>query len=701
MAMVDIVTPLVLAHGILNFPPSRNAVDADDPRWADGKFPKNDGSPGCTEGIEWDNFCGCWGSNGTGTFAPGQACLWFSQGCTLGCAACDPEARGPWNYDVCGSGAQPTVCKPEHRTTNRHAPCGSKRDWTRFNPWRSPGSAPVYDACGKAGGQNSFLPYGGATYYIPTAHAKVGDLGSQVLPRRPSGVVWQRGSTVQTSWTINANHGGGYQYRLCPRGAALTEACFQEHPLPFAQDLGQMLQFKHNATPFAIEATYVSEGTSPNGSTWVRNPIPTDPTDFPPPCGADADPFFPRPVPYSKVTPTRCWGNFPAHVAILDHLAIPRHLAPGEYVLGWRWDGEQSAQIWAACADVTITDAPRSSHTITDEPSELATVVAPMPAQAPAPTPSQAPTPINLTVYRITPRNYSGLANMDSGDSAGDVYFGLYEFALPILCATEPTLINCRNVPILSIPGFNVYTKTIVEVDPRFATYQGCNPSSATGLFSCRAFGTSCWSQEPSARAAFAGVCDPSRCRCAAFDTMAVGRSTCDMCDRNATWHQDTPMWRKVEALGQLLNGSWFSTRAEGQCRAPTDRVGVDCWWRARAQLRNVNASCVGGRVIAAVKRHGAACFARCGADAHNSTSACYIHCLFDTLVGGSMSKQQIVYPFEQAFNSADPADSGCPEVPPCPPPCHPPDNAHRPWAESERAAAQVQVPRFGWRVSY
>ena len=37
---------------------------------------------------------------------------------------------------------------------------------------------------------------------------------------------------------------------------------------------------------------------------------------------------------------------------------------------------------------------------------------------------------INMTVYRITPRNYTGLANMDSGDAAGDVYFGLYEVCL-------------------------------------------------------------------------------------------------------------------------------------------------------------------------------------------------------------------------------------------------------------------------------
>jgi hypothetical protein len=44
------------------------------------------------------------------------------------------------------------------------------------------------------------------------------------------------------------------------------------------------------------------------------------------------------------------------------------------------------------------------------------------------------PASLNLTVYRITPRNYTGLTNFDSGDAAGDAYFGLYEFALPVIC---------------------------------------------------------------------------------------------------------------------------------------------------------------------------------------------------------------------------------------------------------------------------
>eukprot|EP00966_Prymnesium_polylepis_P210739 4879515-Prymnesium_polylepis.1 len=76
------------------------------------------------------------------------------------------------------------------------------------------------------------------------------------------------------------------------------------------------------------------------------------------------------------------------------------------------------------------------------------------------------------------------------------------------------------------------------------------------------------------------------------------------MCERNATWHHDTPSWRQVERLGQTMNGAWFSTQAAGECRGPHDVVGRDCWWRLVEQRRNVNASCVSDRVLAAVKQH-------------------------------------------------------------------------------------------------
>jgi hypothetical protein len=39
---------------------------------------------------------------------------------------------------------------------------------------------------------------------------------------------------------------------------------------------------------------------------------------------------------------------------IVDHVQIPANIDPGEYLLSWSWDSEQTNQIWQNCADVTI-----------------------------------------------------------------------------------------------------------------------------------------------------------------------------------------------------------------------------------------------------------------------------------------------------------------------------------------------------------
>jgi len=75
------------------------------------------------------------------------------------------------------------------------------------------------------------------------------------------------------------NHGGGYQYRLCPlpegNFTELTEACFQEHPLDFVED-EQSIVFPDGKTLklTANQTTFVKEGTHPAGSTWSMIPMP-------------------------------------------------------------------------------------------------------------------------------------------------------------------------------------------------------------------------------------------------------------------------------------------------------------------------------------------------------------------------------------------------------------------------------------------
>eukprot|EP01052_Picozoa_sp_SAG31_P012874 SAG31_NODE_762_length_12275_cov_14.077119_9_plen_710_part_00 len=57
----------------------------------------------------------------------------------------------------------------------------------------------------------------------------------------------------------------------------------------------------------------------------------------------------------------------------------------------------------------------------------------------------------NLTVYRITPITDKGVANMNTADAAGDVYFGLSQLLLPYMCTGATSACSwhfARGVPI-------------------------------------------------------------------------------------------------------------------------------------------------------------------------------------------------------------------------------------------------------------
>ena len=132
---------------------------------------------------------------------------------------------------LCANEMEPTLPKSMW-TMNRHANEDPATDFFKYHPWRAPGFAPVVDVCGMAGG--GAHPGGGAGVFTKTRWAEQGDLGSHVLKPQPSGTVWRAGATVEVEWALRANHGGGYQYRICSASEGLTEECMQRTPLAFS-----------------------------------------------------------------------------------------------------------------------------------------------------------------------------------------------------------------------------------------------------------------------------------------------------------------------------------------------------------------------------------------------------------------------------------------------------------------------------------
>lgn len=271
---ISLLFVAVHGHGAMVHPRSRNSIDwaevPDDP----SKGIHNTGSHICS------NLTGAPCNNG-------QAQYWYSQGCFVGCDACDHES-GRRQTDLCKSGFVGQL--PDYAiSVNRNTSAGfrdSEYDIYRHNPWRAPGHAPVADACGLAGG----TPWGGNApeegQYYNTTHAHHGMRGSD-LPPLNTEVVWQAGGEAEVVFAVKFNHGGGYAYRLCPAEDELSEACFAKHHLEFVQDKQALLFRNGSRLGISAHSVYVSEGTWPEGSMWTRVPLPS--SGLGPRCSCDMD----------------------------------------------------------------------------------------------------------------------------------------------------------------------------------------------------------------------------------------------------------------------------------------------------------------------------------------------------------------------------------------------------------------------------
>ena len=322
-------------------------------------------------------------------------------GCFIGCPTCD-HASGRRQTDLCGLGKKQTLTDPKYWSVNRDAVPFSELDIYQHNPWRAPGSAPVADACGLAGGSPSRQNGAEAGDYTKTKFAQHGDVGTEVL-KPLEGVeppVYRRGGIAEVSWQVRNNHGGGYQYRIAPlpeKFTDLKESHFR--PLDFVQDQ-QAIVFPNGSTLKLRpdQTTFVSEGTLPEGGTWAMMPMP--PTLLGPCCipGPDDNATTPhkcipgencRGTPKGPCSPcpqtpgtdcSRCdqvqtvepgrytrpgvpafpapceaengkcegvdWNGY----AVKDVVKIPENLPPGKYILGFRYDCEATAQVWSNCA---------------------------------------------------------------------------------------------------------------------------------------------------------------------------------------------------------------------------------------------------------------------------------------------------------------------------------------------------------------
>jgi len=233
-------------------------------------------------------------------------------------------------------------------------------DYSTHNPWRAPGSAPIYSPCGVNGGNPQGCPLGDPTERdCPGGGSSHGVRAEELSWENSLRTTWKRGAAEEVGWGIIANHGGGYSYRLCKEGQAITEECFRKTVLDFVGDF-QWVQYGEGGERVEFLANRTREGTSPPGSQWSRNPIPAciepDGGWFSPTAECSQGTQFPPPAPglegYGETylapgAPTFFW-------TLMDLVEVPMDLEPGQYVLSFRWDCEQTSQVWNACSSITV-----------------------------------------------------------------------------------------------------------------------------------------------------------------------------------------------------------------------------------------------------------------------------------------------------------------------------------------------------------
>ena len=196
--------------------------------------------------------------------------------------------------------------------------------------------------------------------------------------------------SLQVTWQIRNNHGGGYQYRIQPLPTNFSDLKEEDFvPLDFVKDQ-QAIVFPDGKTQHLLpnQTTFVSEGTLPVGSTWALMPMP--PTLLGPCCLSGTNDTATTPnkcMPGDNVVGGNCAGKcspcpmtpgsdcsrcdqvnkvmpgrykkgppFPAPCpncegidwngyGVKDVVKIPANLKPGKYILGFRYDCEATAQV--------------------------------------------------------------------------------------------------------------------------------------------------------------------------------------------------------------------------------------------------------------------------------------------------------------------------------------------------------------------
>jgi len=262
---------------------------------------------------------------------------------------------------------------------------------------------------------------------------------------------------------------------------------------------------------------------------------------------------------------------------------------------------------------------------------------------------ASAGAPRNITMIGLRPSFMppSDMGNKDWADAAGDLFFWLGDQTAnqayckdhphEMLCSCEVTCQdNVYTQVVLTLVHGNDSLNTVEDKpDPSTNGYAPCNPSGSKDNYTYH--------------------CDDG-------DKLKVGQARVATRYNQPRCDKDYCKW-KFKA-SKLVGGLWWSVPKGGDCGA----AGADpskCTWRYAATVKVINGSCANDKVKDVVVAKGdKACYAACPSGGSTAALECFNKCFFATVFGDGnkpgMSREELVAPFQKAFDSDDPKEGGC-----------------------------------------
>ena len=272
---------------------------------------------------------------------------------------------------------------------------------------------------------------------------------------------------------------------------------------------------------------------------------------------------------------------------------------------------------------------------------------------------------VDTTMYHINPLSYdpAELANKDTGDLAGDLFFDISTVTNLFACASAhraPGVI-CNNK---ETTGHDIgVTKVTVTVDESWGPYGTCNicvngSSPLNKSHACTEGEYICDCENgqfpPQWRACTAQVGWENTS--AFLGASGVGK----FCGFGSGVSKVAAC--AAGAAADKLKGIWYSMPPSGECKGVKPTAG--CHWKLKSVVKRIRRDCHADSFLSTVEKRNETCFNACGTP-RNTSSLCWAYCFVDAALGpeardkvdpnGGMTAKELEDAWSAPFDSCPP----------------------------------------------